>query len=70
MKGKLRVTLPTKRPGDEETTIELPMDQINLSQTLERTLRRDALRRLRAESGGRTRHRNPLLASGAIEQII
>lgn len=56
--GKLRVTLPTKGPDDNETSIELPMDQINLSQTLEQALKRDVKRRLRSESNGRTWRRH------------
>jgi len=55
--GTLRVTLPTKRPGDQETTIEMPLEQIRLPNTIIQKLRRDTKRRLRTESAERTRTR-------------
>lgn len=49
-KGRVRVTLPTKQPGDAETTVEVPIEDVDLSQNLYRNLGRDTRRRLRAES--------------------
>ena len=57
-KGRVRITLPTKNPGDAETVIELPMGEgMNLSKTLLRNLGRDTKRRLREETKERTRHK-------------
>lgn len=52
--GRIKVTLPTKKPGDMETSLDLPIDQISLSGAQMAKLRRDARRRLRAESEERT----------------
>jgi hypothetical protein len=52
--GKMLVTLPTQNPGDHETTIELPLENVPLSDTLINRIRRDTKRRLRAESSART----------------
>ncbi len=49
-KGRVKVTLPTKNPGDGETQIEMPMENINLSNNLYNSLGRDTRRRLRGES--------------------
>ena len=56
-KGKVRVTLPTKNPGDQETQIEMPFEQIGLSQALHGAITRDTRRRLRSESASRVLHR-------------
>lgn len=52
--GKIRVTLPTKNPGDQETQLEMPIQNVELSNTLMTSLRRDLRRRLRSESAART----------------
>lgn len=50
--GRVRVTLPTKNPGDQETQVELPFDAdaIQLSHALQGTLSRDVRRRLLDEA--------------------
>ena len=53
--GTVRVTLPTKKPGDTETQIEMPMEDVELSNNLYRALGRDTRRRLRSESTERKR---------------
>jgi len=55
--GKVHVTLPTKRPGDVETYIELPVGDLNLSKSLRGRLGRDTRRRLLDETKARTRTR-------------
>jgi len=54
--GTLRVTLPTRNGKDNETQVEMPLEQIGLSKTLINKIRRDTKRRLRLESDGRTLH--------------
>lgn len=58
-RGRLKVTLPTKAPGDAETTIDLPTGQFALSNALQSHLFRDVKRRLHAETRQRTRHKAP-----------
>jgi len=50
--GKIRVTLPTKNPGDSETQVELPFDAdaMALSHNIQGTLSRDVRRRLLDEA--------------------
>ena len=50
--GRVKVTLPTRNPGDRETTVEVPFDpeNLSLSNALQGTLARDIRRRLRDES--------------------
>ena len=56
--GKMRVTLPTKNPGDVETSIELPFNQGEaLSNNLKSRLELDTRRRLYAETQERIRRR-------------
>jgi len=57
--GKIRVTLPTRKPGDHETTVEVPMENIGLPNTLFTNIRRDTKRRLRTETEARTMRRGP-----------
>jgi hypothetical protein len=57
-KGRVRITLPTKDPGDNETEVELPFDDLNLSQALRGRLGRDTRRRLYTETKQRTRRSN------------
>ena len=53
--GRLRVTLPTRKPGDVETQIEMPFDQVQLSNTTHGRLVRDVRQHLRSETQGRTK---------------
>jgi RimJ/RimL family protein N-acetyltransferase len=53
-RGKVRVTLPTKDPNDEETTIELPIDDLDVSKAQFGKLQRDLRRRIRKETKERT----------------
>lgn len=55
-KGRVRITLPTKNPDDNETQVELPIDEMQFSNALNDRLRRDTKRRLNAETLRRTRH--------------
>ncbi len=57
--GRVKVTLPTKNPGDAETTLDLPINELQISQALKTHLGRDARRKLLAESRERTRRRKP-----------
>jgi hypothetical protein len=56
--GRIRVTLPTRRRGDAETTVELPVEQMGMSEGLMRRLQRDVRSRLRTETNERTRKVN------------
>jgi len=56
--GRIRVALPTKDPGDTETTVELPMGDLAVSNTQLAKLQRDLRRRVRSESKERTHSRN------------
>ncbi len=58
--GRIRVTLPTKNPGDSETTIDMPSSTFPLSDALQGKLNRDTRRRLLLETRQRTRRRKPL----------
>lgn len=57
--GTLRVTLPTKNPQDKETQVEIPLEQIGLSNAIMTKLKRDTKRRLRFEGDERTLRINP-----------
>lgn len=59
-KGRIRVTLPTKNPGDSETTIDMPTEGFDMSGALQDKLKRDTRRRLLEETRGRTRRRKPV----------
>lgn len=54
-RGKVRVTLPTRHPGDAETQVEIPIEDVRLSDTIYNALGRDTRRRLRGESTERKR---------------
>lgn len=56
--GTASVTLPTANPGDIETQIQMPVGNLQLSNTLLQRLGRDTRRRLRTETRARTKHRN------------
>lgn len=53
-RGKVRLTLPTQDPYDVETQVEVPLDQLPLSESLQQNIARDARRRLRGETEERT----------------
>lgn len=55
--GRVNLTLPTKDPTDAETTIDIPIEDINLSNNIKNQLGRDTRRRLRQESNSRTKKR-------------
>jgi hypothetical protein len=57
--GRVRVTLPTKDPGDAETFLDMPLEEINLSSALKQRLGRDTRRRLLEETRKRTKRRKP-----------
>jgi RimJ/RimL family protein N-acetyltransferase len=53
-RGKVRVALPTKDPNDQETIIELPIDDLDVSRSQFEKLQRDLRRRIRRETKERT----------------
>lgn len=53
--GRIRVTLPTKNKGDAETQIDMPVQQLEMSDALFGKIRRDFRSRLRTETNARTR---------------
>lgn len=57
--GRIRVTLPTKNPGDSETTIDMPTEGFDMSAALQGKLKRDTKRRLLLETRQRTIRRKP-----------
>jgi hypothetical protein len=57
--GRVKVTLPTKDPDDAETTLDIPIEDINMSNALRSRLGRDARRRLHEETRKRTQRRKP-----------
>jgi hypothetical protein len=57
--GKIRVTLPTKNPNDQETSIEIPFSQIPMSASLQARVQRDFRNRLRKETLERTKRKKP-----------
>jgi GNAT superfamily N-acetyltransferase len=65
--GRVKVTLPTRRQGDAETSVDLPVADVNLSNNLMGAISRDTRRRLREETKGRSWVRGPngrLLTNG------
>ncbi len=52
--GRVRVALPTKDPNDEETVIELPIEDLEVSRSQFEKLQRDLRRRIRKETKERT----------------
>lgn len=52
--GRIRVALPTKDPNDEETTLDLPMGDLEVSNSQLTKLQRDLRRRIRRETKERT----------------
>jgi hypothetical protein len=69
-KGRVKITLPTKAPGDNETEVELPFDDLNLSQALRGRLGRDTRRRLYSETKQRTVKRRPKNPSKLTEREL
>jgi RimJ/RimL family protein N-acetyltransferase len=57
--GRVQLTLPTKDPGDVETQVTLPLEELMLSKNIQQSLSRDTRRRLRDESKERTQKRPP-----------
>lgn len=56
-RGKVRVALPTKDPSDQETTIEMPIEDLEVSRSQFEKLQRDLRRRIRKETKERTAQR-------------
>lgn len=52
-RGRIRVALPTKYPGDTETLVDLPIDSPVLSNAMSSDVERDIKRRLRHEAKSR-----------------
>lgn len=52
--GRMSVTLPTKDPNDRETTIDIPFNEVGVSQLASNKLRRDLRRRINKEVAERT----------------
>lgn len=52
--GRIHVALPTKDPGDQETTLDMPMADLEVSHTQRGKLQRDLRRRIRKENKERT----------------
>lgn len=57
-RGRIRVTLPTRKPGDAETQIDVPLQQVPISDALFGRLQRDVRSRLHNETKERTRRVN------------
>lgn len=57
--GRVKVTLPTKDPNDAETTLDIPIEEMNLSHALRARLGRDTRRKLLEETRKRTKSRKP-----------
>lgn len=55
--GRIKVTLPTKDPTDEETTMDIPMEDLEVSRSQQTKLLRDLRRKIRRESKERTMRR-------------
>lgn len=55
--GRIRVALPTKDPYDEETTLDIPMSDLEVSNSQATKLQRDLRRRIRRESKERQARR-------------
>jgi hypothetical protein len=53
--GKLRMRLPSRDPYDQETELEMPIDEVPISSTMWGKLRRDFRRKLIAETRERTK---------------
>ena len=63
--GMVRITLPTRNPGDAETVVELPISSMKLPGSIAGKIHRDIRRKLRSEVEERTYHRDP--QSGEVE---
>lgn len=70
---RIKVTLPTRNPGDAETQVDIPapgISEIYMSQDMQRGIKRDIRRRLLAESRSRTRRPGQQLEElAAVEEI-
>ena len=58
--GRLQVTLPSKDKYDHETVVNMPINDINVSDRQKDKLTRDVRRRIYRETKERTRHRKPV----------
>lgn len=74
--GRIRVALPTKDPTDQETTLDMPMSDLEVSHTQRGKLQRDLRRRIRKENKERTVQRTlhnvlttPKQASTAVGKV-
>ena len=56
-RGKVRLTLPTDDPYDVETQVEVPLDQVPITESIQQDIARDTRRRLRGESDSRIMRR-------------
>ena len=56
-RGRVRVALPTKDPEDQETTIEMPIEDLAVARSQFEKLQRDLRRRIRKETKTRTTQR-------------
>ncbi len=69
--GRLRVTLPTKNPGDAETSVEMPYDpQTSMTDALRRRIDLDTRRRLYAETRSRVHRRGQKAPDMAVEELV
>ena len=68
-KGKIRVALPTKDPTDQETTLELPIEEIDVSDAQFSKLQRDLRKRIRKETSERTERRGPRRLMSPAERL-
>lgn len=57
--SRLQLKVPPKHPGDQETTLDVPLDEARLSDKLQTLLYRDTRRRLREETKEQTWKRGP-----------
>lgn len=58
-RGRVQVNLPSKSPSGQTTSLDLPMEQFDLSKNLYHKLERDTRRHLRADAILNTKHRTP-----------
>jgi hypothetical protein len=58
-RGRLRVVLPTNDPADGETSVDMPMPEVPLSNAMLQRVQRDVRKRLRSETKERTMKVDP-----------
>ena len=69
-KGRVRVKLPTNKPGDQETEIDMPFEQMDISNALRGAIARDTKRRLRSESASRVMHRGTPASAAKMPDVF